>query len=138
MHRQFVRTAVRHPFRPCIYDANSPTKKMFRYGEVLVGAKIMIRLLRPILGDEKMVGVWLPPGIAGVLTNAALTMLHKIPVNLNYSATPEVRKGSSRIIASASSRSSTRAMISPPTSGTCRPVSRMRPASKWPKACHSS
>jgi len=89
VHRQFVRMAVRHPFRVCFIDPNSPTKKQFRYGEVLVGAKIMMRLLRPILGDEKMVGVWLPPSAGGGVTNIALALMGKVSVNLNYTSSPE-------------------------------------------------
>ena len=36
VHRQFVRMASRHPFRPCLIDSVNK-KKFFRYGEVLAG-----------------------------------------------------------------------------------------------------
>jgi acyl-[acyl-carrier-protein]-phospholipid O-acyltransferase/long-chain-fatty-acid--[acyl-carrier-protein] ligase len=90
VHRQFVRTAVRHPFRACFIDPNSPIpKKVFRYGEVLVMAKIMVRRLRPLLGDERMVGVWLPPSAGAGIINITLALLGKVAVNLNYTSSPE-------------------------------------------------
>jgi acyl-[acyl-carrier-protein]-phospholipid O-acyltransferase/long-chain-fatty-acid--[acyl-carrier-protein] ligase len=89
IHRQFVRTAVRHPFRVCFIDPNSPYKLKFRYGEVLVGAKILARRLRPLLGGERMVGVWLPPSAGAAITNIALALLGKVAVNLNYTSAPE-------------------------------------------------
>src|SRR5262249_11856186 len=89
VHRQFVRTAVRHPFRVCFIDPNSPVKLKFRYGEVLVGAKILARRLRPLLGDERLVGVWLPPSAGAGITNIALALLGKVAVNLTYTSAPE-------------------------------------------------
>jgi acyl-[acyl-carrier-protein]-phospholipid O-acyltransferase/long-chain-fatty-acid--[acyl-carrier-protein] ligase len=90
VHCQFVRMAVRHPMRPCVIDPNNPTKQTLRYGEALVGAKILACLLRPLLGDERMVGLWLPPSLGGALANIAVNFLGKVPVNLNYSSSPAV------------------------------------------------
>jgi acyl-[acyl-carrier-protein]-phospholipid O-acyltransferase/long-chain-fatty-acid--[acyl-carrier-protein] ligase len=90
VHRQFVRMAVRHPLRPCMIDPNNPTKAALRYGEALAGAKILARLLRPLLGDDRMVGLWLPPSLGGALANIAVNFLGKVPVNLNYSSSPAV------------------------------------------------
>jgi acyl-[acyl-carrier-protein]-phospholipid O-acyltransferase/long-chain-fatty-acid--[acyl-carrier-protein] ligase len=90
VHRQFVRTAVRHPFRTCMIDLNSPTKPVFRYGEVLAAAKILAGKLRPLVSDEPMVGLWLPPSAGGAMVNIALAFLGKTVVNLNYTSTPEL------------------------------------------------
>jgi acyl-[acyl-carrier-protein]-phospholipid O-acyltransferase/long-chain-fatty-acid--[acyl-carrier-protein] ligase len=90
VHRQFVRMACRRPFLPCIVDPNNPRKPMFRFGEVLVGAKILTGLLRARLADDKMVGLWLPPSLGGALANIAVAFLGKTAVNLNYTATPAV------------------------------------------------
>jgi acyl-[acyl-carrier-protein]-phospholipid O-acyltransferase/long-chain-fatty-acid--[acyl-carrier-protein] ligase len=90
VHRQFVRIAVRHPLRPCFIDPNNTTKPMLRYGEALAAGKIMTRLLRPVLAEEQMVGVWLPPSMGGALTNIALSLLGKVGVNLNYTSSPAV------------------------------------------------
>ena len=51
VHRQFVRLACRHPFRPCIYDSSSKGP-MLSYGKVLAGAMCLTRHLRPLLGAE--------------------------------------------------------------------------------------
>jgi acyl-[acyl-carrier-protein]-phospholipid O-acyltransferase/long-chain-fatty-acid--[acyl-carrier-protein] ligase len=87
VHRQFIRTAARHPFRTCLIDSN--TKKVFKCGEVLAGSSILAKKLKPRLGETGMVGVWLPPSPGGVFANIALSILGKIPVNLNYTASPE-------------------------------------------------
>ena len=84
VHRRFVRQAARHPLRPCMMDTNN-RGRVYRYGEVLAGAKILSDLLRPILADEPMVGIWLPPSAGGVFVNVALALLGKVTVNLNYS-----------------------------------------------------
>ncbi|MCI0464311.1 MAG: AMP-binding protein [Gemmataceae bacterium] len=89
VHRQFVRTAVRHPFRVCYLDPTNPAKPVYRYGEVLAGAKILASKLRPIVGDARMVGVWLPPSVGGAITNIALALMGKVAVNLNYTSSPE-------------------------------------------------
>src|SRR5262249_40061893 len=54
------------------------------YGRTLAGAMCFARWLRPVLGDVPMVGVWLPCSVGGVISNIALSMLRKTPVNLNY------------------------------------------------------
>jgi acyl-[acyl-carrier-protein]-phospholipid O-acyltransferase / long-chain-fatty-acid--[acyl-carrier-protein] ligase len=87
VHRQFIRMAARHPFRTCLIDSN--TKKVYRYGEALAGAWILANKLRPLVRDERMVGLWLPSSVGGALANIALAMLGKVSVNLNYTASPE-------------------------------------------------
>ncbi len=89
VHRQFVRTAARHPFRPCLIDPNNAQKPLYRYGEVLAGAKILAAKLRPLLGDASMVGLWLPAAVGGAIANIAVALLGKTAVNLNYTAAPE-------------------------------------------------
>lgn len=89
VHRQFVRTAARHPFRTCILDNNLPARRL-SYGRCLAGAMCALRVLRPILGDAPMVGVWLPPSAGAALLNIVLAFLRKTSVNLNYSSSPEV------------------------------------------------
>jgi acyl-[acyl-carrier-protein]-phospholipid O-acyltransferase/long-chain-fatty-acid--[acyl-carrier-protein] ligase len=88
VHRQFVHMAARHPFRRCLVDPNNHGR-VYRYGEVLVGTQILARLLRPLLGDEAMVGLWLPPSAGGAFANMALALLGKTSVNLNYTSSPE-------------------------------------------------
>jgi acyl-[acyl-carrier-protein]-phospholipid O-acyltransferase/long-chain-fatty-acid--[acyl-carrier-protein] ligase len=87
VHRRFVRMAARHPFRPCLFDTMRP--EGVSYGKALAGAVCFARWLRPVLGEEAMVGLWLPPGVGGVLANAAVALLRKTSVNLNYTAGTE-------------------------------------------------
>lgn len=87
MHRQFVRNAASHPFRPCLIDPEG--KQNLSYGKALAGAIVLSRWLKPQLSDEPMVGVWLPSSNGAALTNIALTLLGKTAVNLNYTAGPE-------------------------------------------------
>lgn len=88
LHRQFLRMAKRHPFRSCFVDVNNKDK-VFHYYEALVGSVLLSRLLKPILGDTKMVGLWLPSSVGGALANVALAWLGKIAVNLNYTSSAD-------------------------------------------------
>jgi acyl-[acyl-carrier-protein]-phospholipid O-acyltransferase/long-chain-fatty-acid--[acyl-carrier-protein] ligase len=86
VHRQFVRTAARHPFRRCLIDTLQ-NGKVYRYGTALAAARLLSNKLRPKLAKEEMVGVWLPASAGGLFTNVALALLGKVPVNLNYTLT---------------------------------------------------
>ncbi len=88
VHRQFVRMAARHPLRTCYID-HLNNGKVYRFGEVLAGASIMMRLLKPLVADDRMVGIWLPSSVGAAFANIAVTCLGKQPVNLNYTAGPE-------------------------------------------------
>jgi acyl-[acyl-carrier-protein]-phospholipid O-acyltransferase/long-chain-fatty-acid--[acyl-carrier-protein] ligase len=88
VHREFVRMAARHPFRPCIIDSSQPGRDL-TYSRALAAVMILRRLLRPRLGDEPMVGVWLPPTAGGALVNITLAFLGRTSVNLNYTVAPE-------------------------------------------------
>jgi acyl-[acyl-carrier-protein]-phospholipid O-acyltransferase/long-chain-fatty-acid--[acyl-carrier-protein] ligase len=85
VHRQFVRMAARHPFRLCWVDSTAPGQDM-TYGKAYVGSVCLASLLKPILGDSAMVGIWLPPGRGGALANIAVALLRKTSVNLNYTS----------------------------------------------------
>src|SRR5581483_1784199 len=51
---------------------------------------------RPLLGDDSMVGVWLPPAAGCAITNIALAFLGKTAVTLNCSASPDIVQSSMR------------------------------------------
>ena len=61
-------------------------------GRLLVGAFAFRRVLnRSVLSaDDKMVGVLLPPSAGGVIVNAALTLMKRVTVNLNYTMSDDV------------------------------------------------
>lgn len=61
-------------------------------GGLLTRSLILRRLLlRHVLADdEPLVGLLLPPSVAGVVANMACTLARRVPVNLNYTVTSEV------------------------------------------------
>jgi acyl-[acyl-carrier-protein]-phospholipid O-acyltransferase/long-chain-fatty-acid--[acyl-carrier-protein] ligase len=54
------------------------------YGEVLLRSVALGRALARNLGPAPYVGVFLPPSAPCAIANVALTLIGKIPVNLNY------------------------------------------------------
>ena len=51
------------------------------------------RRLRGQIGDRTMVGLLLPPSVGGALTNYALMLMGRVPVNLNYTSSNAVIAG---------------------------------------------
>ena len=87
LHRSFVQTARRYPFRFAMADGRTPK---LSFGGALTRAVFLARRLRTVWRDQKMVGILLPPSVAGALVNFAALLMGKIPVNLNYTASNEV------------------------------------------------
>jgi acyl-[acyl-carrier-protein]-phospholipid O-acyltransferase / long-chain-fatty-acid--[acyl-carrier-protein] ligase len=87
LHRTFVRAARQHPFRFSLADGRIP--KM-RSGAALMRAVFLGRRLKQVWGEQKMVGILLPPSVAGTLINYAALLAGRIPVNLNYTASNQV------------------------------------------------
>ena len=87
LDRAFVRTARRFPLRFMMADGKTPK---VTFGSALSKTIYIARRLRALVGDRQMVGLLLPPSVGGALTNYALAMLGRIPVNLNYTASSEV------------------------------------------------
>ncbi len=87
LHHAFIRAARRRPRNRAIADA---TTGELNYLKTLVGSIVFARKLKRILDDTEMVGVLVPPSVGGTLTNVALTILGKVPVNLNYTQPPEI------------------------------------------------
>jgi len=90
VHRVFVRNAVRlrNLFRPCVID-NAAGEKILTWGKMFVAVICVTRDLRPRVGGDANVGVWLPTGLGGALANLAIAFLRKTSVNLNYTAGPD-------------------------------------------------
>ena len=82
----FVETARRGWTRQGLCDT---TGVRLTFGETLVGSLLMADALRAELADEKFVGVFLPASVGGALANVAVSFLGKVPVNLNFTASPE-------------------------------------------------
>jgi acyl-[acyl-carrier-protein]-phospholipid O-acyltransferase / long-chain-fatty-acid--[acyl-carrier-protein] ligase len=87
LHHSFIQTARRHPFRFAMADGRTPK---LSFGAALSRTVFLARRLRPLWGDQQMVGILLPPSVPGALVNMAALLLGKVPVNLNYTASNEV------------------------------------------------
>ena len=85
--RAFIRTARRHPFRFALADAGGPR---LRFGAALTRVVLLARRLRSEWAGQHMVGILLPPSVAGALVNFAALLLGKVPIHLNYTSSDEV------------------------------------------------
>jgi acyl-[acyl-carrier-protein]-phospholipid O-acyltransferase/long-chain-fatty-acid--[acyl-carrier-protein] ligase len=83
----FVHTARRHPLRFMMADGKYPK---VTFGSALTKTIFIARRLRSQIGREPMVGMLLPPSVGAALTNYALQLLGRVPVNLNYTSSSEV------------------------------------------------
>ena len=84
--RAFVATARKRGGAPAFVDS---TGAALSYRQVLLKALALGRVLDRLIGDGRNVGVLLPPTCAGAVTNIALTLRGRVPVNLNYTANQE-------------------------------------------------
>ena len=81
LHREFVRSMRRHPFRLAMADQNRPHVSSL---QAMIGSIVLARTLRPHWDGQERVGVLLPPTVAGALVNVAAPLCGKTIVNLNY------------------------------------------------------
>jgi acyl-[acyl-carrier-protein]-phospholipid O-acyltransferase/long-chain-fatty-acid--[acyl-carrier-protein] ligase len=81
--RAFVHQARATPARKAIADS---LKADLNYGDTLVRACVLARLLARTVGPARYVGLLLPPMVPTAVANLALSLLGKVPVNLNYTA----------------------------------------------------
>jgi len=86
LHRAFVRTARRIPYRFAMGDLQTPR---VTFGSALVRTVFLARRLRQVWAGQQMVGLLLPPSVGGALTNWAALLCGKVPVNLNYTLSAE-------------------------------------------------
>jgi acyl-[acyl-carrier-protein]-phospholipid O-acyltransferase/long-chain-fatty-acid--[acyl-carrier-protein] ligase len=83
LQRAFVHAARANARKTAMVDS---TKTSLSYGDLLVRAAVLGRLLRRTVGPTPYVGLLLPPMVPTAVANLALTLIGKIPVNLNYTA----------------------------------------------------
>jgi len=81
LHREFIRSMRRYPFRFAMADQNRPRVSAL---QALIGSIVLARTLRPHWDGQDRVGVLLPPTVAGALVNVAAPLCGKTIVNLNY------------------------------------------------------
>lgn len=81
LHREFIRAMRRHPLRFTMADQTRPHVSSI---QALIGSIVLARALRPYWEDQRLVGMLLPPTVAGALVNVAAPLCGKTSVNLNY------------------------------------------------------
>ena len=86
LDRAFIRTARQRPWRFFMADGKTPKVS---FGSALNKTVYIARRLRRSIGEQPMVGVLLPPSVGGALTNYALMLMGRVPVNLNYTSSNE-------------------------------------------------
>ncbi|MCP4924254.1 MAG: hypothetical protein GY915_09585 [bacterium] len=83
----FVRNGRRFFWRFSMADS---TGRSLRFLQVLSGSILIAKRLKKSLKNEKNIGVLLPSCVPGALVNVALTLLGRVPVNLNFTVSKEV------------------------------------------------
>ncbi len=86
LSEMLIKSARKNWTRKAISDSSD---KQLSYGQTLTGAFALAKQLQTAIGDKKMIGLLLPPSVGGALTNLAIPLLDRVPVNLNYTAAPE-------------------------------------------------
>ncbi|MEW5977053.1 MAG: acyl-[ACP]--phospholipid O-acyltransferase [Acidobacteriota bacterium] len=87
LQRAFVREVRHHPFRFAAADGMNPRVS---YVGLLMRSVFLARLLQPKWADQSMVGLLIPPSVAGAAANIAVLLSGRIPVNLNYTVSQSV------------------------------------------------
>lgn len=84
--QMFIIKARESFFRKAISDT---TGKNLTYGQTLISSVALSEQIKKITGDQEMVGILLPSSVGAVLSNFAISLLGKVPVNLNFTASQE-------------------------------------------------
>lgn len=87
LQRNFVRQVRRHPLRFAAADGLNPKVS---YLGLLLRSVFLARLMKSRWQGQEMVGLLLPPSVAGAAANIAALLAGKVPVNLNYTVSQAV------------------------------------------------
>lgn len=82
----FWKEARKHPNKFCVADSSG--KKM-SFATTLISSVALADKLREKLAEQKNIGILIPPSAGGLLVNIAVSILKKVPVNLNYTSSKE-------------------------------------------------
>jgi acyl-[acyl-carrier-protein]-phospholipid O-acyltransferase/long-chain-fatty-acid--[acyl-carrier-protein] ligase len=86
LHTGLVRNARRNWGRFAMVDATTPG---LTWGRALTGATLLARRLSRQWGEDRNVGVLLPPSVGAALVNYAITLSGRTAINLNYTTGQE-------------------------------------------------
>ncbi len=82
----FVKVARKNWSRHCISEG---TGRRLDYGKTLVSSIALGIEINKFTKSQEKIGIVLPPSAGGAIANLAVTLLGKVPVNLNYTASIE-------------------------------------------------
>lgn len=123
--RAFLDTHRTMGEKPCLVDS---TGARLNYKETLLRTMVLAMALKKQLGDEKYIGVYLPPCAPAAIVNFAITLLGKVPVNLNYTVGKEVLDSCSQLAGLKTTITSEKALLKFPA----RPEGRLIMLEKLP------
>jgi len=78
---RFIKSARRNRHRRCISDSSG---KRLTYGRTLTAVVALGKQIDRLTTGSEKVGIMLPPSVGAALVNIAVSLLKKVPVNLNY------------------------------------------------------
>ncbi|GAF97021.1 unnamed protein product, partial [marine sediment metagenome] len=81
----FIKKARRHPLRPVMTDANTNLNNI----KLLTASFFMAKKIEGKTAGQEKVGILLPASCGGAIANLAISLLGKVPVNLNFTGSPE-------------------------------------------------
>jgi acyl-[acyl-carrier-protein]-phospholipid O-acyltransferase/long-chain-fatty-acid--[acyl-carrier-protein] ligase len=82
--RECVKSLARHPWKQLLVDRTADRRALSAGMLLAVALCYSSKIRREV--SERRVGIVLPPGAGGFITNLAVTLAEKIPVNLNFTA----------------------------------------------------
>jgi acyl-[acyl-carrier-protein]-phospholipid O-acyltransferase/long-chain-fatty-acid--[acyl-carrier-protein] ligase len=85
--RAMLMTHTKFSKEPSLVDS---TGANLSFSETLLRTMVLAQALKKQLGDAKYIGIYLPPCAPAAIVNFAITLLGKIPVNLNYTVGKDV------------------------------------------------
>jgi acyl-[acyl-carrier-protein]-phospholipid O-acyltransferase/long-chain-fatty-acid--[acyl-carrier-protein] ligase len=86
LHQLFLDIARRNWRRLAMADSSG---RELNFGRALVGTILFRRWVLQHCGEEKMVGILLPPSVPSALLNFGISLAGRVPVNLNYTTSAE-------------------------------------------------
>lgn len=86
LHSSFIHQAKCRPWRTAIVDSDG---RRLRYLSLLAVVLAAAKRIRTVVGEQKMVGLLLPPSSGGAIANLGVMCAGRVPVNLNYTAAQE-------------------------------------------------
>jgi len=86
LHIQWLKRVKEHPFKRAIADSMGVELNRV---QLLSAVILFTKELKPLLSNERYIGVLLPSSAIGSIINLSLMALGKIPINLNYTLSNE-------------------------------------------------